>query len=80
MARAPARSTRVISPGSTGRTGPISFLKETASELRKAVWPSREEVSRLTVVVIILAVVAGFFLAGLDFFFDRTFTDYILLR
>ena len=78
MARASARGTRIISPGSTGRTGPVSFLKETASELRKSVWPSREETSRLTVVVIILAVVAGFFLAGMDFIFDQTFTNYVL--
>jgi len=46
--------------------------------LRKAVWPSREETSRLTVVVIALAIAAGFFLGGLDRIFAETFTRYVL--
>ncbi len=41
-------------------------------------WPSREEVSRLTVVVIVLAIAAGFFLGGLDRIFAETFTRYVL--
>ena len=78
MARVSTRSTRPIAPGAAGRLSPETFLQETVSELKKSVWPSREETSRLTVVVIILAVVAGFFLAGMDFIFDQTFTNYVL--
>ena len=78
MARVSTRGARIISPGSGGRISPITFLQETLSELRKSVWPSREETSRLTVVVIALAVAAGFFLGGLDRIFSETFTQYVL--
>ena len=66
MARASSRSQRVVTPSSGGRVGPVYFLRETYSELQKSVWPSREETSRLTKVVIVLAIAAGFFLGGLD--------------
>ena len=78
MARASTRSARIISAGPAGRVNPVSFLQETFSELRKSVWPSREETSRLTAVVIVLSIVAGFFLAGLDRVFAETFTKYVL--
>ncbi|HIN06157.1 MAG TPA: preprotein translocase subunit SecE [Dehalococcoidia bacterium] len=67
-----------MAPSAGGRVSPIGFLQETFSELRKAVWPSREETSRLTVVVIALAIAAGFFLGGLDRIFAETFTRYVL--
>ena len=77
MARASTRSTRSISPGAAGRISPVTFLQETASELRKSVWPSREETARLTMVVIVLSVVASFFLSGLDRIFSETFSRVI---
>ena len=78
MARVSSRTTRIIGPGSQGRISPVTFLQETFAELRKSVWPSREETSRLTVVVIVLAIAAGFFLGGLDRIFAETFTRYVL--
>ena len=45
---------------------PVAFLQETVSELRKSVWPTREETARLTVVVIAVAVAMGLFLGLLD--------------
>jgi preprotein translocase subunit SecE len=45
---------------------PVTFLQETVSELRKSVWPTREETARLTVVVIAVAVAMGLFLGLLD--------------
>ncbi len=77
MARASTRSSRIVAPAGGGRVGPVAFLQETFSELRKSVWPSREETSRLTVVVIILAIAAGFFLGGLDRIFSEVFTRFI---
>ena len=67
-----------MAPGAAGRISPVAFLQETASELRKSVWPSREEVTRLTVIVIIAAIIAGFFLGGLDRIFAETFGRFIL--
>ena len=78
MARASTRSTRPIAPGAAGRISPVTFLQETASELRKSVWPSREETARLSVVVIALAVAAGFFLGGLDRGFAESFSRFLL--
>ena len=77
MARASTRSQRIVSPAGGGRVSPVVFLQETYSELRKSVWPSREETSRLTVVVIVLAIAAGFFLGGLDRIFSEVFTRFI---
>ena len=78
MARVSTRSTRPISPVGVGRTSPVTFLQETISELRKSVWPSREEMARLTWVVILLSIAVGFFLGGLDRLFAETFTKFVL--
>lgn len=78
MARVSTRNTRPIAPRVTGRISPVTFLQETVGELRKAVWPSREETARLTVVVIVLSVAAAFFLGFLDRALAETFTRYVL--
>ena len=77
MARASTRSQRIVAPSGGGRVGPVVFLQETYQELRKSVWPSREETARLTMVVIVLAVAAGFFLGGLDRVFAELFSRII---
>ncbi len=77
MARASTRSQRIVAPAGGGRVSPVAFLRETYSELQKSTWPSREETSRLTVVVIVLAIAAGFFLGGLDRIFSEVFTRFI---
>jgi preprotein translocase subunit SecE len=50
---------------------PVSFVSETRDELKKVVWPSRQEVIRLTVVVITVSLIVGTFLGGLDFLFVK---------
>ncbi|OGE42197.1 preprotein translocase subunit SecE [Candidatus Daviesbacteria bacterium RIFCSPLOWO2_01_FULL_39_12] len=45
----------------------IGFFKEVREELNKVVWPNREETIRYTVLVIIIAVVVGLLLGGLDY-------------
>ncbi len=78
MARASARRPAPISPRAVGRIGPVGFLRETVSELRKSVWPTKEETARLTVIVLVLAIAMGFFLGLLDRFFAEVFTRFIL--
>ena len=78
MARASTRGGRPITQGAAARISPVTFLQETASELKKSVWPSREEVTRLTIIVIVVAIVFGFFLGGLDRIFAETFGRFIL--
>ena len=48
------------------RTLPIGFLNDVVSELRKVVWPSREESTRLTIMVMTVAVSIGVALSLID--------------
>jgi preprotein translocase subunit SecE len=47
-------------------TTPVIFLKEVRDELKKVVWPTRDEVIRLTAVVIIVSLIVGLYLGGID--------------
>jgi preprotein translocase subunit SecE len=42
------------------------FLSESLFELRKVVWPTREEAMRITVVVLVVVVIVSLVLAGFD--------------
>jgi len=78
MARASTRHPQSpMAPGAIGRVNPVIFMQEVISELRKSIWPSREEVARLTGIVIVLATVVGVFLGGLDRGFSELFTRVI---
>lgn len=77
MARVARQGQNPVTPGSVGRVGPARFLQEVMEELRKSVWPSKEETARLTVIVIVLAVAVGFFLGGLDRVFAELFNRLI---
>ena len=50
---------------------PIAFLKETRDELKKVVWPTRQEVIRLTGIIILVSLIVGGFLGALDFIFTK---------
>jgi len=52
-------------------TTPVTFLKEVRDELRKVVWPTRDEIIRLTGVVIIVSVGVGIFLGVVDFILTK---------
>ena len=45
----------------------INFLKEAQAELSKVVWPTREQTIRYSFLVIVVAVVVGLLLGGLDY-------------
>lgn len=57
----------------------ITFLKEVRDELKKVVWPSQSEVIRLTVVVILVSVIVGLYLGGVDFVLTKI-TEVVLTR
>ena len=52
-------------------TTPVNFLKEVRDELKKVVWPTRDEVIRLTGVVILVSLFVGIFLGGADFILTK---------
>ena len=56
--------------------GPIiprirAYFGEVVAELRKVVWPTRDETRRLTVMVIIIAGSIGIFLGVMDYAFTK---------
>lgn len=58
--------------------GVIQHVREIWGELRKVVWPSREETTRLTGLVLIVAIVVGAALSLIDMGFEQLFTRAIL--
>ncbi|MDP6666649.1 MAG: preprotein translocase subunit SecE [Dehalococcoidia bacterium] len=71
MARTPARSTS--GPGISGSSGfsIFRFFSEVFSELRKVTWPTRQEATRLTLMVIALSTAIGILLGLIDMLFSR---------
>ena len=57
---------------SGGRGGkPTRFVRESVSELRKVLWPSRNELVTYSIVVIIFLVIMTAIVAGLDIGFAK---------
>ena len=55
------------------RGGLFRFFGEVVSELKKVTWPSRQETTRLTILVIAVSVTIAAFL----FLFDQVFTTLV---
>lgn len=49
--------------------GPATFLREVKVELKKVIWPGKQEVIKLTIVVLAVSIVIGAYIGGLDFLF-----------
>jgi len=47
------------------------FFRDTISELRKVVWPTRQETTRLTLVVLAVCIVVGIILFAIDYGFTE---------
>lgn len=58
---------------------PVIFLKEVRDELNKVTWPTKDEVVRLTAVVIIVSALVGLFLGGTDFILTKI-VELILIK
>ncbi len=52
-------------------TTPVTFVKQALDELKKVTWPTKTEIIRLTTSVIIISVVVGIFLGGIDFLLTK---------
>jgi preprotein translocase subunit SecE len=54
------------------RSNPVSrYLRETVAELRKVSWPTRQQATQLTIIVLIVVSVMSMLLGTLDFVFAR---------
>ncbi len=68
--RTRVRPRRRAAPGAGG-SAPTRFLRESVSEMRKVLWPSRNELVTYTIVVIVFVVVMVSIVAGLDVGFAK---------
>ena len=55
--------------GFVGRT--VLFFRQVVAELKKVVWPTKEQVVTYTGVVIVFVTILALIVAGLDFGFTR---------
>ncbi|MBI4713714.1 preprotein translocase subunit SecE [Candidatus Uhrbacteria bacterium] len=44
----------------------VQYFKESKEELKKVTWPSKQEISKYTIVVIILSLAIAIFFGGFD--------------
>ena len=68
----PARAKAAPRPAprpSEQRTRPAQFLREVRGELRKVAWPTRDEVVKYSLVVLVTLVVLTAIIFGLDYLF-----------
>ena len=51
----------------------LGFFKQTFGELKRVVWPTREQATRLSILVIIVSIFVGILLGVLDLGFSQLF-------
>ena len=71
MARKPATARNQTRKSAKSENRIIRYFQDTREELRKVTWPDREEVIRLTLIVLGTTVAFAVFLGALDFLFQR---------
>ena len=49
----------------------FGFLSEVKTEVSKVTWPKRDDVIKLTLIVVVVSVVVGAYLGGLDYLFTK---------
>jgi preprotein translocase subunit SecE len=52
-----------------------TLVRDTASEIRKVTWPDQETTRNLTVFVVVLSIVLGALLGGIDAIFVRVWEN-----
>lgn len=55
----------------------IKYLKGTKSELKKIVWPTWKQVVKNTLIVLVVVVIIGLIIAGLDLLFNTVTLELI---
>jgi preprotein translocase subunit SecE len=48
------------------KQGASNYYKETVSELEKVTWPTRDELVGSTIVTVVVSLILGFFIFGVD--------------
>lgn len=55
-----------------------SYIIESKQEFKRVNWPTKQETSRMTLVVVVLSLVTALFLGALDFIFRYLLGKFIL--
>jgi len=58
-------------PGRQKRTSPTTFYRQVVAELRKVVWPTREQLTTYFIVVMVFVVVMMALVSALDLAFGK---------
>ena len=61
------------SPVKIKAVSPLAFVNESVAELKKVVWPSKEQIIKLTLVVLGVSIATGLLIGGLDYLFTNLF-------
>ncbi len=56
------------------------FFSDAVSELKKVVWLSRRELFYLTLIVLIVSIITGLFLGGLDYGFTALVNKFFITK
>jgi preprotein translocase subunit SecE len=71
--KVPAKKGKSMSANSSERLGLFSrialFLRQVMFELKKVVWPTKEQMVTYTAVVVVFVIIVGLIIAALDFVF-----------
>ncbi|MGD0833779.1 MAG: preprotein translocase subunit SecE [Candidatus Dormibacteria bacterium] len=69
MAKAPGRPRQGTGPGGSAPRGAarLGYFKSVWEELKKVIWPTRDELWRMTGVVVATVVLFGLLIGGTDF-------------
>lgn len=49
----------------------LTYLKEVRIELTKVSWPTKEEATKLTIIILASSLVVGIYVGGLDYVFTN---------
>jgi preprotein translocase subunit SecE len=69
--QAPAKAKKPQAQAAQPKKRRFAFFSDIVGELRKVVWPTRQETIRLTLIVIGLCVVMGVILGAVDYGFSE---------
>ncbi|MBN2085825.1 MAG: preprotein translocase subunit SecE [Anaerolineales bacterium] len=56
----------------------MRFFSETAGELRKVTWPTRDEALRLTAIVMVVLIASALFLGAIDALLTEFFREILI--
>lgn len=54
-------------------SSPAEYIRNVRIELKKVEWPTKQHIYKATILVIIVSIIVGIYLGGLDYLFTNLF-------